>query len=52
MVLLATRAISIGDEITLSYIDTSQPRQSRRQKLSKMYRFDCDCERCQQEGEE
>jgi hypothetical protein len=46
MGLMATRSIRAGEEITVAYIDNSQPREARRKKLFKMYRFECECERC------
>jgi hypothetical protein len=46
MGLKAKHSIRSGVEITVAYINNNQPREARRKKLFKMYRFDCECERC------
>ena len=44
------RPVRAGDELTLSYLDASLPRRRRRAALWAKYRFECDCERCAEEG--
>jgi len=58
MHLVATRDIKAGDEITVSYIDTSvrededvvQARYRRRKELARGWRFACQCDRCVREA--
>ena len=58
MHLVVTRDIKAGDEITVSYVDSSvhedenvvQARYRRRKELARGWRFACQCERCAQEA--
>ena len=47
--LRALRHIQQGEEITISYIETAQPREVRQSELNKTYEFTCTCARCQGE---
>ncbi|KAI8800974.1 hypothetical protein BJ742DRAFT_839211 [Cladochytrium replicatum] len=54
MVFFATRAISKGEELLLSYVETSDPDdgtlgETRRKQLKDIFFFDCDCIRCDAE---
>ncbi len=48
-VLVALRDISLGEEITISYIDEDAPLQERQDALAE-YGFLCTCEKCVAEG--
>lgn len=58
MRLVATRDIKVGNEITVSYVDTSvhddedvvQARYRRRKELARGWRFACQCDRCIREA--
>jgi len=58
MRLVATRKVKAGDEITVSYVDTSvrdgedvvQARYRRRKELARGWRFACQCDRCVKEA--
>jgi hypothetical protein len=52
-VLLATRAIEVGEELTISYIENEQEGgvEARRKELAP-YGFVCDCARCETEAAE
>lgn len=39
--------ISVGEELTVSYIDFLNVSEDRKQQLKKQYYFDCTCEHCQ-----
>ncbi|GAM19090.1 hypothetical protein SAMD00019534_022650 [Acytostelium subglobosum LB1] len=41
-----TRAVKEGEELCISYIDTTVPLVERREKLSEGYLFHCRCEKC------
>ena len=43
--------ITVGEEITIAYTDTDQPRQATRRLLAQEYFFDCMCTRCKAEEE-
>jgi len=45
----ATRDITQGEELLMSYLDSSKPRAWRQRYLYKNYGFNCKCERCQRE---
>ncbi|KAH0627056.1 hypothetical protein JD844_002426 [Phrynosoma platyrhinos] len=45
--LRALGKISVGEELTVSYIDFLNVTEDRRQQLKKQYYFDCTCEHCQ-----
>ncbi|KAI0175587.1 hypothetical protein GGR52DRAFT_319014 [Hypoxylon sp. FL1284] len=45
-VLYAYGAIKEGEEITISYIETTGPRSYRQSALKERYHFDCACPRC------
>lgn len=57
MHLVATRDIKTGDEITVSYVDTSkrgkdnamEARRRRRMELARGWHFACSCTRCEEE---
>jgi len=44
--LVAVRPISVGEEITISYVDASLSRRQRQERLAKLYHFHCQCEAC------
>ena len=48
-VILALRAISPGEEITISYIDSDAPLSERTEGL-RDYGFECGCDKCAAEG--
>jgi import receptor subunit TOM20 len=58
MHLIAMRDIKAGDEITVSYVDSSvhddedtvQARYRRRKELARGWRFACQCDRCIREA--
>lgn len=43
---IATRAIAAGEQITISYVDVTLPREARRARLKESYYFDCACACC------
>jgi hypothetical protein len=43
---VSTRAVSRGEQLTISYVDVALPREARRAKLKESYYFDCQCARC------
>ena len=45
----ALRDVREGEEVCLSYVDVTQPRERRREVLGKHYGFECRCERCKLE---
>ena len=55
--LVATRNIKAGDEVTVSYVDTSkrskdnamEARRRRRMELARGWHFACSCTRCEEE---
>ena len=57
MHLVATRDIKTGDEVTVSYVDTSkrgkdnamEARRRRRMELARGWHFACSCTRCEEE---
>ncbi|KAI1321642.1 hypothetical protein EDD11_003122 [Mortierella claussenii] len=49
MTFFAIKNIAIGQDITISYIDTDAPLQARRLALLSDYHFHCCCERCLRE---
>ncbi|KAK7202317.1 SET domain containing protein [Novymonas esmeraldas] len=46
---VALRDVAVGEELTISYIDTSLPVAVRQQQLQEHYLFECGCSRCVQE---
>ena len=46
----ALSEIASGDEVTISYVDTSNGYAARRQVLQEHYGFDCNCARCQDDA--
>ena len=48
MLLRALKPIKKGDEVTMRYIDATNPRGVRRDELQRKYYFDCECTKCQQ----
>ena len=44
--LLAQREIEAGEELSISYVDVTQPTEVRRRKLQARYGFHCVCPRC------
>ena len=52
LALRAARDVDPGEQLTLSYIDTSLPLHKRRQALEQGYGFRCRCPRCREEEEE
>lgn len=49
--IVTTRAVQPGEELTIAYVDTSQPRTARQAKLCSHYRFECACPRCLSVGD-
>ncbi|KPA81886.1 hypothetical protein ABB37_04134 [Leptomonas pyrrhocoris] len=49
---VALRDIAAGEELTISYIDTSLPYAVRQQQLLDHYLFECKCPRCRCESSE
>ena len=47
--IVAEADIAKGEEVTISYIDTNQPRSARQTFLKQHYHFACLCQRCLQE---
>ncbi|XP_053219030.1 histone-lysine N-methyltransferase SMYD1 isoform X3 [Podarcis raffonei] len=45
--LRALGKISVGEELTVSYVDFLNVSEDRKQQLKKQYYFDCTCEHCQ-----
>jgi len=45
----ALRKIQKGEEICIQYCDTRQAKCIRKSSLKKVYKFDCDCDKCSQE---
>jgi SET and MYND domain-containing protein len=41
------RSIEKGEELTISYIDVAEPRETRRKTLRERYFFTCQCPLCQ-----
>ncbi|CAE7028747.1 set5 [Symbiodinium natans] len=52
MRILASTEISVGDELSIDYIDIRQSRQERQALLSRKYGFQCTCPACQQGDDE
>jgi hypothetical protein len=50
--IVTIREVQPGEELTIAYVDISQPRSARQAKLSANYCFDCSCPRCVSEGDE
>ena len=48
--LSALKAIDVGAELTISYVDAGLPREERRHVLKSHYEFDCACARCSSEA--
>lgn len=49
---VALRDVAAGEELTISYIDTSLPYMVRQQQLYEHYLFECRCARCVRESGE
>ena len=47
---VADAEIRQGNELTISYIDTNQPRSARQTFLKQHYHFACQCQRCEAES--
>ncbi|KAI6126853.1 hypothetical protein F5141DRAFT_1200569 [Pisolithus sp. B1] len=45
-----TRAVSAGEELCISYVDTDQPVEQRQKDLESSWFFRCDCSRCKLES--
>lgn len=50
LVLTAFHDIHPNEEVCISYIDNTSPRQLRRERLQNDYFFSCDCEACEDAG--
>ncbi|KAI0641483.1 SET domain-containing protein [Trametes meyenii] len=48
----AARDIVTGEELQISYNDTFASRDARRERLKRLFRFDCQCTACSQEGDQ
>eukprot|EP00930_Biecheleria_cincta_P101883 TRINITY_DN93534_c0_g1_i1.p1 TRINITY_DN93534_c0_g1~~TRINITY_DN93534_c0_g1_i1.p1 ORF type:complete len:556 (-),score=111.99 TRINITY_DN93534_c0_g1_i1:17-1684(-) len=46
LVARATKPLAAGEELLVAYVSTLQPRHVRRQKLSEVFCFQCNCPRC------
>jgi len=46
----AMRDIARGEEVTITYTDVMNARTTRQKLLKEKYKFECRCERCQEEG--
>ena len=46
VIVVTTRAVTLGEEMTISYVDTQGTDDERREELSEVYGFECGCERC------
>ena len=49
IVVLTTREIAQGEELTISYVDENSPGEARREELLQRYGFQCSCEVCSRE---
>ena len=47
-----TRAVALGEELTISYVDASGADDERREELRETYGFECACARCERGGKE
>lgn len=47
---LSVQRIGAGEELCVSYVDVHLPRDSRRASLKDAFGFECDCEKCAEEG--
>jgi hypothetical protein len=50
LLLYADKDIAIGEQLTDSYTDITQPVDVRRKALEKWYKFHCDCDKCEREA--
>lgn len=50
--IVTTREVQPGEELTIAYIQTMQPRSARQAQLSAHYRFVCACRRCTSKTDE
>ena len=49
---VTTRAVALGEGLTISYVDASGTDDERREELQETYGFECRCARCERGGEE
>ena len=49
---VTTRAVALGEELTISYVDASGTDDERREELQETYGFECRCARCERGGGE
>ncbi|EOA98398.1 SET and MYND domain-containing protein 3, partial [Anas platyrhynchos] len=47
LLLRSVREIQIGEELTISYIESLMPTSERQKQLMRQYCFECDCHLCQ-----
>ncbi|NWX34021.1 SMYD3 methyltransferase, partial [Notiomystis cincta] len=47
LLLHSVREIQIGEELTISYVESLMPTKERQQQLGRQYCFECDCLLCQ-----
>jgi hypothetical protein len=47
---VTTRAVALGEELTISYVDASGTDDERREELQETYGFECRCARCERGG--
>ncbi|XP_031408035.1 histone-lysine N-methyltransferase SMYD3-like [Meleagris gallopavo] len=47
LLLRSVREIQIGEELTVSYIESLMPTSERQEQLKRQYCFECDCCLCQ-----
>ncbi|KAI0676224.1 SET domain-containing protein [Trametes maxima] len=48
----AVRDVAAGEELQITYNDTFASRDARRERLKRLFRFDCQCAACSQEGDQ
>lgn len=52
LTVVTTRVVQPGEELSIAYVDISQPPSARQAKLSMQYRFSCACTRCESHEDE
>ncbi|XP_019382259.1 PREDICTED: histone-lysine N-methyltransferase SMYD3 [Gavialis gangeticus] len=52
LLLRSVREIQIGEELTISYIESLMPSNERQKQLKRQYCFECDCLQCQTQNKD
>ncbi|XP_059572114.1 histone-lysine N-methyltransferase SMYD3 isoform X1 [Alligator mississippiensis] len=52
LLLHSVREIQIGEELTISYIESLMPSNERQKQLKRQYCFECDCLQCQTQNKD